>query len=180
MDKKETIILGIIICIAAIFACILFAPQDVAKSTSIELSSNNTTIENNTFYVKLSDDNNSSLGGKTLHIKLINNTSNVVYEKSVETGSDGIATIDLKNVSDGNYTIEIKFDGDGNYTSSILSQNITVQGNNHEEITQNEEVTTSTQEYTQSYDYSQDTSDSGSSSRDYDRDNEYTPIYPNN
>lgn len=133
MDKKELIIIGIVVILAIVIGSILFAPSDEAKTTSITLLNKGDLGENSTVYLKLKDIEENSLSGKTIHVKITNSKNKVIYNEDVETHATGVAMAPLKNMSAGNYTLEVSFDGDENYTASSLSKKITIKGEEVEE-----------------------------------------------
>ncbi|MDO5860566.1 hypothetical protein [Methanobrevibacter sp.] len=137
MDKKELIIVGIIIIIAVVVGSILFASNGDSKYTTLDVLNKGAIGENSTVYVKLSDNEKTALSGKTLHIKLTNNESKVIYENSVKTHATGVAIVELENISAGDYNLNVTFDGDENYTGSSISQKITVKEGYVEENLEN-------------------------------------------
>jgi hypothetical protein len=171
MDKKELIILGIIVIVAVVIAAIILAPQIDAKSTSIEILNENNIGENGTLYVKLKDSEKGALGNETIHIKLTDKKNNVIYEKNVKTHTTGVAIVKLDNITGGTYNVNATFDGDANFTGCSISQKLTVKGEVVEDTLANSTLIRQTLAEDQqdnndddggdSYDYS-DSSDSSS------------------
>ena len=175
MDKKELIIVGIIIILAVIVGSTLFASNDNSKFTTLDVLNKGAVGENGTVYVKLSDNEKTALSDKTLHIKLTNNAGKVVYEDSVKTHATGVAIIKLTNISDGNYNLNVTFDGDENHTGSSISQKLTIKSGYVDEELENNTLieetiadagdssSSSSQSYSSSSSVSQSSSQSDSS-----------------
>ncbi|WP_298523032.1 hypothetical protein [uncultured Methanobrevibacter sp.] len=137
MDKKEMIIAGVVVVIAVVVGGIVFAPSADAKFTTIDVLNKGDLGQNGTLYVKLTDNEKTSLSDKTLHVKLTGSNGKVVYEESVKTHATGVAIVKVENVSAGEYDLNITFDGDGNYSSSSISQKLTIKGEHIEEQVDN-------------------------------------------
>lgn len=132
MDKKELLILGIIIVIIAVIAGIILAPQSNGQTTNLEILNKKAVMENGSVYVKLKDDSSGALSDKNLTVQLKDSKGKVVYKSVEKTHATGVAVVKLKNVSAGEYEINITFEGDGNYTGSSISQKIKVGGDTPE------------------------------------------------
>lgn len=132
MDKKELLILGIIIVIIAVIAGIILAPQSNGQTTNLEILNKKAVMENGSVYVKLKDGSSGALSDKNLTVQLKDSKGKVVYKTVEETHATGVAVVKLKNVSAGEYEINVTFDGDGNYTGSSISQKIKVGGDTPE------------------------------------------------
>lgn len=169
MDKKELIILGIIVAVAVVIAAIVFAPQIDAKSTSIEILNEKNIGENGTIYLKLKDNEKGALSNQSIHIKLTDKNNKVVYEKTVKTHSTGVAIVKLKNVKGGTYNINATYDGDANFTGCSISQKITVKGEVVEDTLANSTLIQQTIAEDNQNNDNDDSSDSSDSS--------YTPSY---
>lgn len=201
MDKKELIIIGIVVILAIVIGSILFAPSDEAKTTSITLLNKGDFGENSTVYIKLKDIDDNSLSGKTINIKITDDEGKAVYDKTVETHATGVAIAKLKNMSAGNYTLEVSFDGDENYTGCSMNKKISIIGEEVEDeidesdlvdqtVEDSQDTQTSSSSQQSSYSqprYSQSSSSSSSSSSDdgsmhyYDENgNEALPEYDEN
>ena len=137
MDKKEMMVAGVVVVIAVIVGGIVFAPSADAKFTTIDVLNKGDLGQNGTLYVKLTDNEKTSLSNKTLHVKLTDGKGKVVYDESVKTHATGVAIVKLENVSAGKYDLNITFDGDGNYSSSSVSQKLTIKGEHIEEQVDN-------------------------------------------
>lgn len=170
MDKKELIILGIIVVIAIVVGGIVFAPHSDGISTSIEILNHKDVGENGNVYVKLKDASGASLSNKTLHVKITDKNNKVIYDKSVETHSTGVAIVKLQNATPGEYTINITFEGDGNYSECSLSQKIVISGDAVDEL-ENSTLIQETLDDDHTDDSNQNTQDQSSQS------NSYTPSY---
>lgn len=171
MDKKELVIVGIIVVIAIIVAAIMFMPHSDTKTTSLEILNKKAVGENGTVYIKLKDDANGAVSGKTVHVK-ITKDKNVVYSNDVETHSTGVAIVKLTNVSSGDYNINVTFDGDANYTESSISQKLTVgEGDIVDEQLENSTI------IQQTLDDAQNTQDSADTSSYSQSSYSYTPSY---
>ena len=133
MDKRELIIAGIFVVVVIVLASIIFAPNNTAKQTTIEVLNNDTIGENGTVYVKLKDNNNTSLSEKTVHIKITDENGTVVYEGSGKTHATGVAIFKMNNVSPGDYNLSVTFDGDENHTSSSISKSLKILGEHIED-----------------------------------------------
>lgn len=176
MDKKELIILGIIIVIAVVVGGIVFAPHTDGKSTSIEILNHKEIGENGTVYVKLKDEGGNSLSNKTLHVKITDKNNKVVYEKTVKTQSTGVAIAKLQNVTSGDYNINITFEGDGNYSESTVSQKITIAGDAVDELENSTLIQETLDDADNNDDNTQNTqSQSSSSSQSSSNSHSYTP-----
>lgn len=132
MDKKELLILGIIIVIIAVIAGIILAPQSNGQTTNLEILNKKAVMENGSVYVKLKDDSSGALSDKNLTVQLKDSKGKVVYKTVEKTHATGVAVVKLKNVSAGEYEINITFEGDANYTESSISQKITIGGDTPE------------------------------------------------
>lgn len=127
MDKKELIIIGIIIIIGAAAAGIMFMPGDSAKYTTLDvLNKGAVGGENGTIYVKLTDEDKTSLSDKEVHIKLTDDKNNVIFEDTSKTHVTGVAFAKINNISSGEYNLNVTYDGDENYTGCSISQKLTV------------------------------------------------------
>lgn len=133
MDKKELMVGGIIVVVAIVVASIVFAPTTDAQTSTLSILNKGEIGQNGTVYVKLTDNQNTSLSGKTVHIKISDGSGKAVYEGDAKTHATGVAIANLNSVAPGNYTLEVTFDGDENYTSSSISKKITIVGEDIEE-----------------------------------------------
>ena len=66
---KDLVIFGIIIIIAAVVFSFVFSPSSDAHNTSIQVLNKGDLGSNSTIYVKLTDNQKTSLGNKTVHEK---------------------------------------------------------------------------------------------------------------
>lgn len=177
MDKKEMMVGGIIVVVAIVVASIVFAPTTDAQTSNLSILNKGEVGENGTVYVKLTDNQNTSLSGKTVHIKISDSHGKAVYQEDATTHATGVAMVKLNNMSPGTYTVEVVFDGDENYTSSSVSKKITISGNVTEEVVEDADLveqtieesgdsqdTSNSQSYTPSSSYSHSSSSSQSSS----------------
>ncbi len=172
MDKKEIAILGIVVVIAIVIAAIILAPQIDAKSTSIEILNEKNIGENGTLYIKLKDNEKGAIANQPVHIKLTNDKNKVIYEKTVETHSTGVAIVKLNNISGGTYNVNITYDGDANFTGCSLSKKITIEGEVVEDPLANSTLIQQTLNE-DNQDANDDSQDSSYSSYD----TSYTPSY---
>lgn len=134
MDKKELMIGGIIVVVAVVVASIVFAPTTEAQTSTLSILNKGDIGENGTIYVKLTDTQNMSLSGKTVHIKISDSKGKAVFEQDATTHATGVAIAKLKDMASGNYTLEVSFDGDANFTESSISKKIHIAGEVTEEI----------------------------------------------
>lgn len=174
MDKKEMIVAGVVVVIAVIVGGIVFAPSADAKFTTIDVLNKGDLGQNGTLYVKLTDNEKTSLSGKTLHVKLTDSKGKVVYDESVKTHATGVAIVKLDNVSAGVYNLNITFDGDANYSSSSISQKLKIKGEHIEEQVENITLIEQTLEEAQDSD-SSDSLDQSSYQSSSDSYSSYTP-----
>ena len=202
MEFQEIIIAGVIIIVAAFIISFIFTPASGSHDTNIQILNKGDFGSNSTIYIKLTDNEKTSLSERTVHVKLTDKNGTVVYKKDVKTHATGVAMAQLSDVSPGNYTLDIAFDGDSNYTASSVSKQITVSGSVVRDTIDNstldaatiQDIETSqsqssTSYYTPSSDSSSSSSsssDSSSSSSDDDlpnideNGNEYLPTYDEN
>ena len=168
MDKKELIIIGIVIVIFIVVAGVMLSPSTGAKDTELKMLNNGTLGENGTIYIKLTDAQKQSLADKPVTVKITDKSGKEVLSKTVKT-----------------YEVKVSYDGDNNYTASSLKEKINVKSGYVEEDinmtamigsdtdttdTQTASPDTSTDSYnsyTPDYsDTSQDSSDTGSDDDD--------------
>lgn len=123
---KDLIIFGIIIIIAAVAFSMVFSPSSDAHNTSIQILNKGDLGSNSTVYIKLTDDEKTSLSNKTVHVKLLDNKGKTAYQKDIKTHATGVGMAKLSNVSSGEYTLNITYDGDANYTGCSLSKKVKV------------------------------------------------------
>lgn len=187
MDNKilrDLLIFGIIIIIAAIVFSFVFSPSSDAHNTSIQVLNKGDLGSNSTIYVKLTDNQKTSLSNKTVHVKLLDSKGKVAYTKDIKTHATGVGMAKLSNMSSGEYTLNITYDGDANYTGCSLSKKVKVDsGVVKDEIdnstldsaaiqdildtqAQLDQDSSDSQQYDQSYTPSNPSSDSDSSSSD--------------
>ena len=127
MDKKQLIIIGVIIIVIAAYAIFMFNPSsEEIKTTEISILNNNTLGENSTLYVKLIDKSDESLSNKTIHITVLDDNNTCVFNTSSKTHFTGVAIVKLDNLSNGDYKVNVTFDGDENYTGSSSVKKITI------------------------------------------------------
>ena len=119
---KDLVIFGIIIIIAAVVFSFVFSPSSDAHNTSIQVLNKGDLGSNSTIYIKLTDSQKTSLGNKTVHVKLLDNKGKEVYTKDIKTHATGVGMAKLSNMSSGEYTLNITYDGDSNYTGCSLSK----------------------------------------------------------
>ena len=177
MDKKELIIIGVIIIVIAIVAIFTYAPSNEEVHASELIILNNNTLGNDsTLYVKLTSKDNVSLSDKTIHITVKDKNKTTVADTSAKTHMTGVAVVKLNSLSDGDYEIIASFEGDENYTACNVSKKITVGDgyveedlSNYTEILNetdltNQETTTQDSDNSHSSDQSSSSSKSKSSS----------------
>ena len=177
MDKKELIIIGVIIIVIAIVAIFTYAPSNEEVHASELIILNNNTLGNgSTLYVKLTSKDNVSLSDKTIHITVKDKNKTTVADTSAKTHMTGVAVVKLNSLSDGDYEIIASFEGDENYTACNVSKKITVGDgyveedlSNYTEILNetdltNQETTTQDSDNSHSSDQSSSSSKSKSSS----------------
>lgn len=140
MEFQEIIIAGIIIIVAALVISFIFAPASEAHDTNIQILNKGDFGSNSTIYIKLTDNEKTSLSDKTVHIKIIDKNGTAVYEKDAKTHATGVAIAKLSNVSAGNYTLSVTFDGDGNYSSCSVEKQITIKGGEVVDVIDNSTV----------------------------------------
>ena len=70
MDKKELIIIGIVIVIFIVVAGVMLSPSTGAKDTELKMLNNGTLGENGTIYIKLTDAQKQSLADKPVTVKI--------------------------------------------------------------------------------------------------------------
>lgn len=123
---KDLIIFGIIIIIVAIAFSFIFSPSTNAHNTNLQILNKGDLGPNSAIYVKLTDNEKTSLSNKTINIKLIDKKNKVIYKKNVTTHSTGVGMAKLSNVSAGEYTLNVSYDGDSKYTNCSISKKVTV------------------------------------------------------
>lgn len=189
---KDLIIFGIIIIIVAIGFSFLFSPSSDAHNTNLQILNKGDLGPNSTIYVKLTDNEKTSLGNKTVHIKLIDKKNKVIFKKDVTTHSTGVGMAKLSNISAGEYTLNVSYDGDSKYTHCSISKKVTVNKTVVKDTIDNSNLTENDlqdisntqleeQEQDQTVQYNQDdytpatpsSDDSSSSSDDNDESNSY-------
>lgn len=168
MNKKNLIIIGIIIIVIAIIAAnFLFAPSQTQEESKITILNKNTLGVNGTLYIKLTS-NGSSLSDKDVKISVLNKDKKVVFNKTAKTHFTGVAVVKLTGIEDGEYTVNATFEGDENYTASSIHKKITIGEGQVEEdlsnVTEIAEDTTLNDEISQDYSSQQSSSSSYSSS----------------
>lgn len=126
MDKKEIIIIGVIIIVIAVSVIFMFNHSSEEIKTTVSILNNNTLGENNTLYVKLIDKSNESLSNKTIHIAVLDDNDTCVFNTSSKTHFTGVAIVKLDNLSNGDYKVNVTFNGDENYTGSSFVKEITI------------------------------------------------------
>lgn len=126
MDKKEYVIIGIVIIIAIAVAGIIFSSPNSAKNTQIQILNNGSIGENGTIYIKLTDMEKNSLGDKPIKVSIIDKKGKAVYTKEVKTHVTGMALVKVGNITPDTYTVNVTFNGDANYTSSSVSKKINI------------------------------------------------------
>lgn len=185
MEFQEIITAGIIIIVVAFILSFVFTPASDAHNTNIQILNKGDFGENSTLYIKLTDDKQSSLSNKTIHIQIIDENGTVVYNEDTVTHSTGVAMTELGNISAGEYRINITYDGDANYTGSSISKKITIKGEVVEDVIDNSTLTdadmdditsnqqSSSQSSSSSYSPTPSSSSSSSSSDDGDADTYY-------
>ena len=133
MDKKEYIIIGIVIIIAIAVAGIIFSSPNSAKNTQIQILNNGSIGENGTIYIKLTDMEKNSLGDKPIKVSIIDKKGKAVYTKELKTHVTGMALVKVENITPDTYTVNVTFNGDANYSSSSVSKKINIVSGHVEE-----------------------------------------------
>ena len=133
MDKKEYVIIGIVIIIAIAVAGIIFSSPNSAKNTQIQILNNGSIGENGTIYIKLTDMEKNSLGDKPIKVSIIDKKGKAVYTKELKTHVTGMALVKVENITPDTYTINVTFNGDANYSSSSVSKKINIVSGHVEE-----------------------------------------------
>lgn len=123
---KDLVIFGIIIIIGAVAFSLIFSPTIDAKATHIDILNKGDFGSNSTIYVKLTDNQKTSLGNETVHVKLLDKKGKAVYDKTINTRATGVGMAKLSNVSAGEYTLNVTYDGNKNFTSCSLSKKVKV------------------------------------------------------
>ena len=126
MDKKEYVIIGIVIIIAIAVAGIIFSSPNSAKNTQIQILNNGSIGENGTIYIKLTDMEKNSLGDKPIKVSIIDKKGKAVYTKELKTHVTGMALVKVENITPDTYTVNVTFNGDANYSSSSVSKKINI------------------------------------------------------
>ena len=169
MDKKELIIIGIVIVIFIVVAGVMLSPSTGAKDTELKMLNNGTLGENGTIYIKLTDAQKQSLADKPVTVKITDKSGKEVLSKTVKTHVTGVAIVKLAKMSPGEYEVKVSYDGDNNYTASSLKEKINVKsGYVEEDINMTAMIGSDT-----------DTTDTQTASPDTSTDsyNSYTPDY---
>ena len=169
MDKKELIIIGIVVVIFIVIASIMLSPSNGAKDTELKMLNNGTLGENGTIYIKLTDAQKQSLADKPVTVKITDKSGKEVLSKTVKTHVTGVAIVKLAKMSPGEYEVKVSYDGDNNYTASSLKEKINVKsGYVEEDINMTAMIGSDT-----------DTTDTQTASPDTSTDsyNSYTPDY---
>lgn len=133
MDKKEYVIIGIVIIIAIAVAGIIFSSPNSAKNTQIQILNNGSIGENGTIYIKLTDMEKNSLGDKPIKVSIIDKKGKAVYTKELKTHVTGMALVKVENITPDTYTVNVTFNGDANYSSSSVSKKINIVSGHVEE-----------------------------------------------
>lgn len=140
---KDLIIFGITIIIIAIAFSFLFSPSNNAHDTNLQILNKGDLGPNSTIYVKLTDNEKTTLSNKIVHIKLLDKKNKVIYEKNITTHSTGVAIAKLSNISAGEYTLNVTYDGDSKYTNCSISKKVTVNETIAKDIIDNSTLTES-------------------------------------
>lgn len=133
MDKKEYVIIGIVIIIAIAVAGIIFSSPNSAKNTQIQILNNGSIGENGTIYIKLTDMEKNSLGDKPIKVSIIDKKGKAVYTKELKTHVTSMALVKVENITPDTYTVNVTFNGDANYSSSSVSKKINIVSGHVEE-----------------------------------------------
>ena len=150
MDSKIIIGILIAIIIVLVIGIIVVMPNTQKEQSKIELISNASVYENETFSIKLTDLNNTPISNSSIVVVFKDQNSSIT-NKSVVTDSNGVANIQLNGLNEGNYSVNVIFKGNDKYINSTLSSNLTVK-----------KIVVDAQKITSS-----DSSTSSSSSNDY-------------
>lgn len=150
MDSKIIIGILIAIIIVLVIGIIAVMPNTQKEQSKIELISNASVYENETFSIKLTDLNNTPISDSSIVVVFKDQNSSIT-NKSVVTDSNGVANIQLNGLNEGNYSVNVIFKGNDKYINSTLSSNLTIK-----------KIVVDAQKITSS-----DSSTSSSSSNDY-------------
>lgn len=126
MEIKDILIFVVVVIAAAFVASFIFGPTSEAHDTNIQVLNKGDLGSNSTIYVKLTDNQKTSLGNETVHVKLLDNKGKAVYDKTINTRATGVGMAKLSNVSAGEYTLNVTYDGNKNFTSCSLSKKVKV------------------------------------------------------
>lgn len=177
MEIKDIAIFVIVVIAVAVIASFIFNPASEAHNTNIQILNKGDFGSNSTVYVKLTDNQKTSLGNKTVHVKLLDKNGKAVYDKTIKTHTTGVGMAKLSNISAGEYTLNVTFDGDANYTGCSLSKKVKVDSGVVKDEIDNSTLDNATMQdiiqTEQQLDQNQQSSDQSSSS-----DQSYTPSTP--
>ncbi|WP_405267662.1 Ig-like domain-containing protein [Methanobrevibacter sp.] len=177
MNKRRIVVVVFILIVIAIVAALMLSSYGKDGSyTNLSILGNGTIDENGTVDIKLTSWEGDALENKELKVVLKDSEGNKVFEKSADTKTDGVASVDFINVSSGEYNINVTFSGDENYSSSSLSEKLVI-GNVTEEVDDNSTNETNESEIDEDVGVEEtyDSSDSYSSSSSYSGSNSYSP-----
>ena len=148
MNYNRIIVLLIIIFLVAGAAVLAFSGHSVSKEDSVvKILNNNTLNVNDSIKIKLTDLRNSPISGENVAISVFDSNGTLVTSKSVKTGNDGEASLNLTNVSGGRYSVNITFEGNSQYNRCSLSRSFTVVDLIVQEVINESQVASDNQNY---------------------------------
>ena len=121
------IIIGILIAIIIVLVIGIIAvmPNTQKEQSKIEVISNASVYENETFSIRLTDLNNTPISNSSI-IVVFKDQNGSIINKSIITDSSGIGNLQLNGLSAGNYSVNIIFKGNDKYMNSTLFTNLTI------------------------------------------------------
>ena len=126
MDYNKIIIALVVIIVVMLAAGVLFLNQSHAKVDSKVIVTSNSTLHNgDTFYIRLTDLNNTPIANQVVNVTIIaaNGSKN---PKTITTDKNGDASLQLDTLAAGNYTVNVSFGGNDNYTSCNTTQKLEI------------------------------------------------------
>ena len=105
--------------------------------------SEKTIVEGGNLNIKLVDSSENPLKDKELHVTVFDDNGTEVLKKSGVTSSEGVASIEVKNLSAGNYSINVTFDGEGKYSANSIDGKIEIVGKEISNTNSSSSTTTS-------------------------------------
>ena len=130
MENRNTIIIGILVLIILVLACIMgvmFLPHSNAqKDSKIVITGNKTLYAGDNLTVKLTDLNKTPIDHGSVNVTITDKDGKAVVEKLLKTNSKGKANMKL-DLEPGKYTVNATFGGNDNFTGNNTIKKITIE-----------------------------------------------------